>query len=161
MPGISASAASRGCSLHRLSALTRSGSSGPSASIITGVGEIMVAARFPVLAIVLVQILSLEVVKDEHVEVVYSLARIGLACGVGCSGPPEPVPALVFAARVAQGVRVGVEQPGRACPAMPVGQFGYLQRDNGSLGEALVPADARLDDAQLDLNVAVKAVRLG
>jgi hypothetical protein len=51
-----------------------------------------------------------------------------------------------------QGVGVGIEQPGRPGPDSPVSKFGHLQRHNGGRGPALIPANPRLDDPQLDLD---------
>src|SRR6266568_9030922 len=76
-----------------------------------------------------VLVIGLEVVEGQHVHVVDPLDSVGLARGVGRSRPPEPVPSLVFAARVDQRVGVRVKQPGRTGPAVPVGELGDLQRD--------------------------------
>src|SRR5215510_10522875 len=153
MAGSSASLASRGCAGRSDSAPP---GSGWSAGVIADIGKLVGAARFPVVAVVGVHVVGFKVVKDQYVQIVNPLCGISLAGTVGCGGPSQPVPRFVFAAGVDQGVRVGVEQPGRTWPVVAISELGYLQRDNRGLRETLIPADAGLNDPQLDLDVTAE-----
>ena len=105
-----------------------------------------------VLEVLVVRVLVLEVLELDAVQLGEAVSRVGLAAGVGSGGPGEGIAGLLRTPGGQQRVRVGVEEPRgpRAQPA--AGQFGHLQGHDGGLGKALIPADARLDDAQLDLH---------
>ena len=102
------------------------------------------------------RVVVFQVVPFDAVELVEAVGRVGLAFGVGLGGPGERIPGLVRAPGREERVRVGVEQPGRPGAQPAAGQFGNLQGQDGGLGQALVPADAGLDDPQLDLRGAVE-----
>jgi EmrB/QacA subfamily drug resistance transporter len=105
-----------------------------------------------VLGILVLEVLVLQVFELDAVQFGEAVSRVGLAAGVGSGGPGEGIAGLLRAPGRQQRVRVGVEEPRgpRAQPA--AGQFGHLQGHDGGLGKALIPADARLDDAELDLH---------
>jgi EmrB/QacA subfamily drug resistance transporter len=105
-----------------------------------------------VLEVLVVRVLVLEVLELDAVQLGEAVSRVGLAAGVGSGGPGEGIAGLLRTPGGQQRVRVGVEEPRgpRAQPA--AGQLGHLQGHDGGLGKALIPADARLDDAQLDLH---------
>ena len=101
----------------------------------------------------------IEIVEFDAVELIEAVGRVGLAIRVGLGGSGECVPGLVGAPGGQQGVRVGVEQPRRPGPQSAAGQLGYLQGQDGGVRQPLVPADAGLDDPQLDPRGAVEVVR--
>src|SRR5216683_689564 len=101
-------------------------------------------------------VIFLEVLELDAVELVEALGRVGLASGVGLGGPGEGVPGLVRTPGRQQRLGVGVEQARGPGPFPAAAEFGDLQGQDGGLGQPLVPADTRLDDAQLDLGGPVE-----
>jgi hypothetical protein len=97
-----------------------------------------------------------EVVELDAVELVQALGCVGLAVGVGPGGAGERIPGFAFAPGGQQRVRVGVEQPGGPGSYPTAGQLGDLQRQDGGVGQALVAADARFDDTELNLRGPVQ-----
>lgn len=116
----------------------------------------LLLGRRHVIVLEVFQVFVLEVLELDAVQLFEAVGRVGLAIGVGPGGPGERIAGLARAPGRQQCVRVGVEEPRgpRAQPA--AGQLGDLQGHDGSLGKALIPADARLDDAQLDLRGPVE-----
>ena len=103
-------------------------------------------------AVLIDEVVVLFQILDEHlVQLVETLSSIGLARRVDGRGLAEPLPCLVFAVGVEEGISVGVEQPRAPSPAPLVGELGDLQRNDAGLGVPLVTPDARLDDPQLNL----------
>ena len=110
---------------------------------------------------VVVQVVVFQVVELDAVELIEAVGRVGLAVGVGLGGPGERIPGLVRAPGRQQRIRVGVEEPRGPGPHPTAGQLGDLQGQDGGLGQALVPADAGLDDPQLDLRGPVEVGGIG
>ena len=77
------------------------------------VGGLAIRVAVVVRPVVLVFVFVGEVVDDDVVEVVKAFCGIGLLVGVRGRGPGEPLPRLLRPARVQQGVRIRIEQPGR------------------------------------------------
>jgi hypothetical protein len=101
-----------------------------------------------------------EIVEADVVELLVALGGVGFCVNVCAGGPAEPVPSLVFPACRQQRIRVGVIEPRVLRPDPLAGEFGTLQGNDGCLKQALIPADARFDNAQLDLRVMVRGARV-
>src|SRR5690242_3064124 len=136
--GRSAGVASRGSSPRSLAWPPGRWARRPgSAGVIAGGREIAVAVAAAVMAVglagcvvalfVLVQVIGLEVVEDEHVHLANPLGCVSLARGVSRGRSSEPVPRLIAAPCVGQRVGVGVVEPGRAWPVASVSELGDLQ----------------------------------
>src|SRR5580700_1617985 len=116
--------------------------------------------RVRVLSVRGVIIVKLEVVEAEVVGILVALGGVSLAVDIRAGGATEPLARIFFAPGVDQCVGVRVVQPRILRTDPLLGQLRDLQRDDGRIGQALVPANARFNDLQLNLRLPVRLLRL-